>query len=101
MPYSGSRDKYVMTLEEVRDELKQRIDIFAEGDGFVFNTIHNVAPTPLWITSWLCLKQYASTGSMKALPARPADGTGVLLRQPGHAGWLNGYGPILSRELHR
>jgi len=37
-----------MTLEEVRDEVKQRIDIFAEGGGFVFNTIHNVVPdTPL------------------------------------------------------
>lgn len=36
------------TPEEVREEVKQRIEIFAEGGGFVFNTIHNVVPnTPL------------------------------------------------------
>jgi len=36
------------TPQEVREEVKQRIDIFAEGGGFVFSTIHNVVPnTPL------------------------------------------------------
>jgi hypothetical protein len=36
------------TPQEVREEVKQRIDIFAEGGGFVFNTIHNaVANIPL------------------------------------------------------
>ena len=36
------------TPENVKEEVKQRIEIFAEGGGFVFNTIHNVVPnTPL------------------------------------------------------
>lgn len=36
------------TPDQVREEVKQRIDIFAENGGFVFNTIHNVqANTPL------------------------------------------------------
>ena len=36
------------TPEDVREEVKQRIDIFGEGGGFVFNTVHNVVPnTPL------------------------------------------------------
>jgi len=36
------------TPEEVREEVKKRVEIFAEGGGFVFNTIHNVqANTPM------------------------------------------------------
>lgn len=36
------------TPDQVRDEVKQRIEIFAENGGFVFNTIHNIqANTPL------------------------------------------------------
>jgi len=35
------------TPDEVRDEVKRRVEIFAEGGGFVFNSIHNVqARTP-------------------------------------------------------
>ena len=36
------------TPQEVRDEVRRRIDIFAPGGGFVFNAIHNVqAKTPI------------------------------------------------------
>ncbi|MCL2118509.1 MAG: hypothetical protein FWH27_08800 [Planctomycetaceae bacterium] len=36
------------TPGEVRDEVRERIDIFAPGGGFVFNTIHNIqALTPI------------------------------------------------------
>jgi uroporphyrinogen-III decarboxylase len=36
------------TPQEVRDEVKRRIDVFAPGGGFVFNAIHNVqAKTPI------------------------------------------------------
>ena len=35
------------TPEEVREQVKRRVEIFAEGGGFVFNSIHNVqARTP-------------------------------------------------------
>ena len=32
------------TPQEVADDVKRRIDIFAPGGGFVFNTIHNISP---------------------------------------------------------
>jgi len=32
------------TPEQVREEVRERIGIFAPGGGFVFNTIHNVQP---------------------------------------------------------
>ncbi len=36
------------TPDEVRREVRERLDIFAPGGGFVFNTIHNVQPkTPV------------------------------------------------------
>ena len=36
------------TPDEVRDQVRERIDIFATGGGFVFNTIHNIqALTPI------------------------------------------------------
>ena len=36
------------TPQEVRDEVRERIEIFAPGGGFVFSTIHNVqADTPI------------------------------------------------------
>jgi hypothetical protein len=36
------------TPQQVREEVKRRIDVFAPGGGFVFNTIHNVqAKTPI------------------------------------------------------
>ena len=30
------------TPQEVREQVKERIDVFAEGGGFVFNAIHNI-----------------------------------------------------------
>jgi uroporphyrinogen-III decarboxylase len=36
------------TSDQVYDEVRRRIDIFTDGGGFVFNTIHNIqAGTPL------------------------------------------------------
>jgi hypothetical protein len=36
------------TPEEVRREVRQRVNIFGKGGGFVFNTIHNIqSPTPV------------------------------------------------------
>ena len=36
------------TPQEVRDEVRERIEIFAPGGGFVFSTIHNIqANTPI------------------------------------------------------
>ncbi len=32
------------TPEEVKDHVKKRIDVFAPGGGFVFNTVHNILP---------------------------------------------------------
>ena len=35
------------TPDEIRDEVRQRMEIFGAGGGFVFNTVHNVqAQTP-------------------------------------------------------
>ncbi len=36
------------TPEEVRAEVLERLEVFAPGGGFVFNTIHNIQPnTPV------------------------------------------------------
>jgi uroporphyrinogen-III decarboxylase len=36
------------TPQEVRDEVRERIEVFAPGGGFVFSTIHNLqAKTPI------------------------------------------------------
>jgi len=36
------------TPQEVRDEVRRRVEVFAEGGGFVFNAIHNIqANTPI------------------------------------------------------
>ena len=32
------------TPQEVRDHVKERLDIFSPGGGFIFNTIHNIMP---------------------------------------------------------
>ena len=32
------------TPQQVKDQVKERIDIFAPGGGFVFNTVHNILP---------------------------------------------------------
>ncbi len=31
-------------LEEVKDQVKQRLEIFSPGGGYVFNTVHNILP---------------------------------------------------------
>jgi len=36
------------TPDEVREQVKQRLEVFSPGGGFVFNTVHNVqAGTPV------------------------------------------------------
>jgi uroporphyrinogen-III decarboxylase len=36
------------TPQQVRDQVRERIDVFSPGGGFVFSTIHNVTPsTPI------------------------------------------------------
>jgi uroporphyrinogen decarboxylase len=32
------------TTEQIREEVFQRMEIFSEGGGFVFNTVHNILP---------------------------------------------------------
>ena len=32
------------TPQEVKDDVKRRLEIFAPGGGFVFNTVHNILP---------------------------------------------------------
>ena len=32
------------TTQQVRDQVKERLDIFMPGGGFVFNTVHNILP---------------------------------------------------------
>jgi uroporphyrinogen decarboxylase len=32
------------TPQEVKDHVKERIEILAPGGGFVFNTVHNILP---------------------------------------------------------
>ena len=41
----GCDTQYILstvTAEEVREDVKRKIDIFAENGGFVFNQIHNI-----------------------------------------------------------
>ncbi len=32
------------TPREVKEQVKRRLEIFAPGGGFVFNTVHNILP---------------------------------------------------------
>lgn len=32
------------TPQEVKDQVMERLDIFSQGGGFVFNTVHNILP---------------------------------------------------------
>jgi uroporphyrinogen decarboxylase len=32
------------TQQEVKDDVKRRLEIFMPGGGFVFNTVHNILP---------------------------------------------------------
>ncbi len=49
------------SVQQVRDEVKRRIDDFAPGGGFVFNTIHNIqpdVPPENIMAMWEALREY-------------------------------------------
>lgn len=49
------------TVQQVKDEVKKQIDIFAPGGGFVFNTIHNIqadVPPENIMAMWEALQEY-------------------------------------------
>lgn len=51
------------TTQQVRDEVKRRIDDFAPGGGFVFATVHNIqedVPVENVITLWETLRDYGN-----------------------------------------
>ncbi len=60
----GVDTQYVLpqgTPDEVRDDVKRRIDDFAPGGGFVFNTVHNIqedVPPENVIAMWETLMEY-------------------------------------------
>jgi uroporphyrinogen decarboxylase len=60
----GCDTQYVLcrgTLNEVRDEVKKRIDDLAPGGGFVFNTVHNIqndVPPENIMVMWETLQKY-------------------------------------------
>lgn len=63
--WGGGADTQIIlpsgTPEQVRDEVKRRIDDFAPGGGFIFNTVHNiqadVSPENI-IAMWETLQEY-------------------------------------------
>ena len=49
------------TVQQVKDEVKKQIDIFAPGGGFIFNTIHNIqadVPPENIMAMWEALQEY-------------------------------------------
>lgn len=60
----GVDTQYVLpqgTPDEVRNDVKRRIDDFAPGGGFVFNTVHNIqedVPPENIIAMWETLMEY-------------------------------------------
>ncbi len=49
------------TREQVRDEVRRRVDDLAPGGGFVFNTVHNVqadVPPENYMAMWDALREY-------------------------------------------
>lgn len=49
------------TPQEVRDEVKRRLDDFAPGGGFIFNTVHNIqadVPPENFMAMWETLQEY-------------------------------------------
>jgi uroporphyrinogen decarboxylase len=49
------------TPQEVRDEVKRRIDDLAPGGGFVFNTVHNIqadVPPENIMAMWEAVREY-------------------------------------------
>ena len=56
------------TPDEVRQEVRERIEIFGRGGGFVFNTVHNVqANTPVenLVAMYEAVREYGNTGSLR------------------------------------
>ena len=54
------------TPQEVKDEVKRRIDDLAPGGGFVFNTVHNVqsdVPPENYMAMWEALQEYGGYSS--------------------------------------
>lgn len=65
IPSGWLADKYgpknVLTPQEVKDEVKKRIDDLAPGGGFVFATVHNIqedVPVENVIALWEALQEY-------------------------------------------
>ena len=62
--WGGIDTQYVLpygSSEEIRDEVKRRIDDLAPGGGFVFNTVHNIqadVPPENYITMWETFQEY-------------------------------------------
>jgi len=53
------------TPQEVRDEVKRRIDDFAPGGGFIFNTVHNIqadVPPENIMAMWEALQEFGVYG---------------------------------------
>jgi uroporphyrinogen decarboxylase len=49
------------TPQEVRDEVKRRIDDLAPGGGFIFNTVHNIqadVPPENIMAMWEAMREY-------------------------------------------
>ena len=49
------------TPQEVRDEVKRRIDDLAPGGGFIFNTVHNIqadVPPENIVAMWEAVREY-------------------------------------------
>jgi uroporphyrinogen decarboxylase len=49
------------TPQEVRDEVKHRIDDLAPGGGFIFNTVHNIqadVPPENIVAMWEAMREY-------------------------------------------
>ncbi len=49
------------TPQQVKDEVKKRIDDLAPGGGFVFNTVHNIqadVPVENLMAMWETLQEY-------------------------------------------
>ena len=60
----GVDTQYVLprgTVQEVKDEVRRRIDDFAPGGGFVFSTVHNVqfdVPPENYMAMWEAMREY-------------------------------------------
>ena len=67
--YGGGMDtQHVLphgTPQEVRDEVKRRMDDLAPGGGFIFNTVHNIqadVPPENIMAMWEAVREYGVYG---------------------------------------